>query len=352
MRPTAQRLLNVLVSAGVSALMAILSAPLQPAVAANGDTPPAPYIVALDPGHGGTADDSHPERLFDPGVTAKNGLLEKDLTLDATRRLRKLLQDERVKVVMTRDSDVFKSIGDRAQVANDAHADLFVSIHFNYFDDPSVGGSLVLYPNERSHPFATIMASVFEEKLKPLGIGGNGVMSKPDLWTRTEMPTVTLEAAYLTNPREADKLTHASTLDGIAGAADAGILQQAPEIAQRKAEITAYEKAHAAKPVAVTAPSSFPWPSLAFAAIALGLAVFYRRRVLPVAAVGLRVVLALLAGIAQLLVALLAAILAATGHTLQPARAPKPEWRNRRGVRRRRSRARPWPTRARVRVRA
>ena len=332
--------------------MAILSAPLQPAAAAADDTPPAPYVVVLDAGHGGTADNSHPERPFDPGVTARNGLLEKDLTLDVARRLRKLLEDDRVKVMMTRDDDVFKSIGDRAQVANNAHADLFVSIHFNYFDDPAVGGSLVLYPNDRSQAFATTMASVLEAKLKPLGIGGNGIMSKPELWTKTEMPTVTVEAAYLTNPPEADKLTHASTLDGIAGAADAGILAQAPVIAQRKAEFTAYQKAHATQPVAITAPHSVPWPAFGIAAMVLALALYYRRRVLPVAAVAPRLVLPLLAGLAHLLVAMLAALLAATGHSLRPARAPRPEWRNRRGVRRRRSRARPWPSRTRVRVRA
>src|SRR5438105_4291948 len=106
MRPAAQRRLYVTLSAGVIVTAMILSASLTVALAAD-DTPPAQYIVALDPGHGGTANDADPSQLFDPGVTAPNGLLEKDLTLSVAQRLRTLLERDRVKVVMTRDSDKF-----------------------------------------------------------------------------------------------------------------------------------------------------------------------------------------------------------------------------------------------------
>ncbi len=77
--------------------------------------------VVLDPGHGG----------HDEGATGRSGLREKDLVLDVTRRLAKRLRKRGVKVVMTRRADEFLSLEERTAVANDARADLFLSIHAN-----------------------------------------------------------------------------------------------------------------------------------------------------------------------------------------------------------------------------
>ena len=300
---------------------------MTPVMAAPGDVAPAPYVVAIDAGHGGVADNSQPGKQFDPGVTAQNGLLEKDLTLTVAQHLRTQLENDRVKVVMTRNNDEFVSINQRAIIANQAKANLFVSIHFNYFTDPSVNGSLILYPNPDSQAFANTMAGALEGKLKPLGIPSDGVMPKPDLWTHVDMPVVTVEAAYLTNAREAALLTKPETLDAIAGAVDAGVLAQAPEIAQKKTEINAYNRAHAPQPaLAVGAPAGPPIvPAFALVA-ALTLMVVLRRRLRPV------------------LLPTLAAVIAVVSYTTQRFRR-QPEWRSRRGVRRRRSRARPWASR-------
>jgi N-acetylmuramoyl-L-alanine amidase len=286
--------------------------------------------VAIDPGHGGTADNTRPDRQFDPGVTAANGLLEKDLTLEVANRLKSRLEKDRVQVVMTRESDAFVSIAAREAAANGAPADLFVSIHFNYFSDPTVGGSLILYPNAKSQAFAGAMADNLDSKLKPFGIVSNGLMLKPDLWSHAAMPAVTVEAAYLTNPKEADLMTKGNTLDGIASSIDAGIRAQAPEIAQRKSDITAYEKAHAPQPALVAGAPRSPLIPAAVVAL-LVLAVVFRRRLAPV------------------LVPVLAAVIAVVGYSLQRYRR-QPEWRNRRGVRRRRHRARPWQSRVKVRA--
>src|SRR5438445_9364009 len=121
MRPTAHRHLHVLASAAVLATSAILSASV-PAALADDGAAPAPYVVAIDPGHGGTADDNNPGIQFDPGARATTGVLEKDLTLGTARKLRSLLENDRVKVVMTRDKDEFVSIPGREAIANQAHA--------------------------------------------------------------------------------------------------------------------------------------------------------------------------------------------------------------------------------------
>src|SRR5207302_38589 len=116
-----------------------------------------------------------------------------------------------------------------------------------------------------------------------LAITSNGTVLKNDLWTHAQMPAVTVEAAYLTNPREAALLTRTSTLDAIAGAVDSGVLAQAPEIATRKAQILSYEKAHASAPAVVAVKAASRFPIVPAGALALlVVAFFYRRRVAPV----------------------------------------------------------------------
>ncbi len=80
--------------------------------------------VVIDPGHGGN----------DPGCVSKDKKTrEKDLTLDISRRLAEKIRAEYpgVKVKLTRNNDVFVPLVKRAQIANSANADLFVSIHIN-----------------------------------------------------------------------------------------------------------------------------------------------------------------------------------------------------------------------------
>jgi len=78
-------------------------------------------LVVLDAGHGGQ----------DEGATGASGLLEKDLVLDIARRLAKRLERQGVSVLLTRGDDQFLSLEQRTAVANDARADLFLSIHAN-----------------------------------------------------------------------------------------------------------------------------------------------------------------------------------------------------------------------------
>ena len=83
----------------------------------------AVFTLAIDAGHGGK----------DVGCRGKKQY-EKNITLDVARRLRGLIKEaygDSVAVVMTRDKDVFVPLADRAAKANDAQADLFISIHVN-----------------------------------------------------------------------------------------------------------------------------------------------------------------------------------------------------------------------------
>jgi N-acetylmuramoyl-L-alanine amidase len=78
-------------------------------------------VVVLDAGHGG----------HDKGATGPSGLREKDLVLDVTHKLARRLERSGIKVILTRKKDRFLSLEERTAVANDARADLFLSVHAN-----------------------------------------------------------------------------------------------------------------------------------------------------------------------------------------------------------------------------
>src|ERR1700724_1245969 len=98
-------------------------------------------VVVLDPGHGGQ----------DSGAMC-GGLLEKDLTLDVTRRIDRLLDSEGVATLMTRVGDAYVSLADRAAFANRIRNCIFVSIHFNEDNKPVASGVETYYA---SHQIAT-----------------------------------------------------------------------------------------------------------------------------------------------------------------------------------------------------
>jgi N-acetylmuramoyl-L-alanine amidase len=87
-------------------------------------------VVAIDAGHGGA----------DEGAVGTRGLAEKVVVLDVARRLEAVLEARGLHVVLTRDSDSFVPLEARSAVANDARADLFVSVHANASQSPKPHG--------------------------------------------------------------------------------------------------------------------------------------------------------------------------------------------------------------------
>ena len=99
--------------------------------------------IVVDAGHGG----------WDLGTVGRRGLLEKDLVLEIAQRLGKLLENRLgSEVIYTRPDDNYIPLDDRAQIANQAQADLFISVHANYSDLPSARGVETYYTNFFSAP--------------------------------------------------------------------------------------------------------------------------------------------------------------------------------------------------------
>ncbi len=88
------------------------------------------FIVVLDAGHGGK----------DPGKHAKSGIKEKDIALKIVLNVGKILEKNAdIKVVYTRKTDVFVDLFKRGKIANEADADLFVSVHCNAHNTQASG---------------------------------------------------------------------------------------------------------------------------------------------------------------------------------------------------------------------
>jgi N-acetylmuramoyl-L-alanine amidase len=195
--------------------------------------------VMLDPGHGGK----------DPGATGPTGLREKDVVLAVGRMVRdRLRQDDSFEVMMTRDADVFIPLEERTAMANEARADIFVSLHINASRNRSAEGistyvlsrassdrhSLELAARENGVPVAKLTAvkfiiddlSTYKRKKESLRLAKtvndaivrnvNGRFGRvADLGLKqapfyvlvgARMTAVLVEASFITNRREEARL--------------------------------------------------------------------------------------------------------------------------------------------------
>jgi N-acetylmuramoyl-L-alanine amidase len=217
-------------------------------------------LIVLDAGHGG----------HDSGAVGPQGLMEKDLVLDVTRRVARLVEDKLgVKVRLTRDGDHFVTLRDRTSFANKERADLFVSIHANAHRQASNEGVETFFLSSEAtdsgaRQVAALENSVIQlEAPSPRGARQHD-MVKAILWDlaqseyQTEssrlaeivldsmtrslrianrgvkqagfyvlggaaMPAVLVEIGFVTNPREERKLKDGRYRDDIARAIFVGL---------------------------------------------------------------------------------------------------------------------------------
>ena len=98
------------------------------------------FVVAIDPGHGGR----------DSGAVGKHGTYEKDVVLQISKRLKKRVDGARgMEAFLTRDSDKYLTLRQRMQKARAKHADLFISVHADANENNSVRGSSVYILSEK-----------------------------------------------------------------------------------------------------------------------------------------------------------------------------------------------------------
>lgn len=215
--------------------------------------------IVLDPGHGGN----------DPGaIGGRNHLKEKALTLQIAKKLKSILEDAGIKIIMTRDSDVFIPLPKRSEIANKSGADLFVSVHINASRARSLRGFECYYLSNATDDNARALEA-FENSSLKMDDGASVEHSRPldkTLWdmaltedrlesselagyicdsvneslimgTRgvktarfyvlkhTNIPAVLVESGYVSNKYEELKLKDPEFLDRIAESVAQGILR-------------------------------------------------------------------------------------------------------------------------------
>jgi len=184
----------------------------EPSVAPVPSKKPSKMQVVLDAGHGGKQ----------PG-TVMGDVLEKDITLSITLLLQKKLEAKGAEVIMTRNTDQDVSLPDRSQVANDAEADCFVSIHCNSYEDPSVHGfECYYYQSEEGKTLADTITQTADSH----SISTRRVKEADFAVLReTFVPAVLIEVGFLTNEQERGNLLSTKYQEQLADAITDGIFQ-------------------------------------------------------------------------------------------------------------------------------
>ncbi len=173
-------------------------------------------LVVLDAGHGG----------HDSGATGTKAK-EKDLALKATLLLENQLKSLGFKVYLTRSTDEYIGLYDRADIANDLNADLFVSVHINAATTSSASGVEVLYASESMSGGKGLAGLIQKQLVSSLGAVNRGIVSRPNVVVirETKMPSVLCELGFISNPEEQDKMMNTAYLEKAAKAIVEGIKQ-------------------------------------------------------------------------------------------------------------------------------
>jgi N-acetylmuramoyl-L-alanine amidase len=165
-------------------------------------------IILIDPGHGG----------YDGGADGISGVKEKDINLNISLKLRDTLKEKGYNVVMTREADnalldegkrvgtkKAQDIANRCKIKEQSNADLFISIHQNYFPQGKYYGSQVWYSK---HEGSMELAHIVQENLKVDLDKGNKRVEKPAkndykiLTCSDNMPSILVESGFLSNYEE------------------------------------------------------------------------------------------------------------------------------------------------------
>ena len=172
--------------------------------------------IIIDPGHGG----------FDPGAVYENRK-EKADNLRLALAVGQELQNAGYQIIYTRTDDRYDSPYDKAQIANSAGGDLFLSFHRNFAETPDLyqGVQALVYDK---NPLALRVAKNVNENLEEIGFKNLGIESRKELVVlrRTSMPAVLLEVGFI-NSKEDNRLFD-ENFDAIARAIADGVMAALP----------------------------------------------------------------------------------------------------------------------------
>lgn len=148
-------------------------------------------LVVLDAGHGAK----------DSGAVGVTGKYEKNFNLAVILKAAELLrQENKIDVVLTRSDDTFLELKDRAAIANNLKADLFISVHANSSNSSAASGTETYYQRDASKALANVLHKYL---VQATGLSDRGVRyGNFHVIRETTMPAVLLEVGYLSNKND------------------------------------------------------------------------------------------------------------------------------------------------------
>lgn len=192
--------------------------PSQPAVSQNIDVEPLACVI-LDPGHGGS----------DGGAVADlhgSEIVEKDIDMEITARVKALLEAEYIEVILTREDDIDMDLKERTAFANNTEADLFVSLHCNTSEEDPEACGLECYYEKEGEKGKDLAANIMN------AAEATGQIETRELRTEmmyvvrfADMPSTLVEMGFMTNVDELETLCSGSYQQVLAEAIAEGILK-------------------------------------------------------------------------------------------------------------------------------
>ena len=174
-------------------------------IESRGAQPRGYYKVFIDAGHGGT----------DPGALGY-GYRESDLNLQVAKKVESKLKSKGIDVKMSRSSDIFYSLSERAEMANDYGADAFVSIHQNSAEAKSANG-IETYYNRKKEEDRPLSNDIQKQVISQTGANNRGVKNAEfTVLVKSKMISALVECGFITNELEVKKLSDSSYQDKLA----------------------------------------------------------------------------------------------------------------------------------------
>lgn len=184
--------------------------------------------IVIDAGHGGS----------DPGKVSSSGTCEKDINLALALKLRDLLEQKDIEVILTRDADTGlypsdvsnKKAADmqaRCQIITEADPIFTVSLHQNSYPSPEVKGAQVFYyaQSDKGKALAMILQESLISRVDPDNTRAAKANDSYYLLKKTPTPTVIVECGFLSNPTEAELLLDEDYQNKLVRAIYMGILE-------------------------------------------------------------------------------------------------------------------------------
>ncbi len=171
--------------------------------------------VVVDAGHGGN-----------DGGTYSGKIIEKDITLAVAKKMQKLLEEQDINVIMTRETDEYMELKERTQISNENDTDLFISVHCNYYEGGSEVKGIECYYAEDDEISKKVAETIMKNIDKISGLRNRGAKEEDYFVTEfNDAPAVLVEMGFLSNPTECKNLADSDYQQSLAEELVEGVLK-------------------------------------------------------------------------------------------------------------------------------